>query len=49
MAVVGGSLVCVGKSMWHKQSRRVFMGRCVVGVSQQVVIMQRRKDNSVQY
>ena len=27
------------------------MGRCVVGVSQQVVIciMQRRKDNSVQY
>ena len=25
------------------------MGRCVVGVSQQVVIIQGRKDNSVQY
>ena len=30
-------------------SHRVFMGRSVVGVSQQVVIIQGRKDNSVQY
>ena len=49
VAVVGGLLVCAGKSMWHKMDRRVFMGRCVVCVSQQVVILQRRKDNSVQY